>query len=850
MQNIGKQLALGASLVALSAMIAPLSSAQDEDASEDRVSRLGTVTVTATKREQTLQDIPVAVSVVDAETIEKAAILDLSDLQSVVPSLRVDTFQSSAQTAFKIRGFGNGDNNAGVEPSVGVFIDGVYRSRSAAAIADLPNIERVEVLRGPQSTLFGKNASAGVISVVTQKPQFETEGSVEGSVGNYNLFRASGDITGPITDTLAYSLSANYNKRDGYATDLASGNDMNSRDRWGVRGQLLFAPSDALEVRVIADYDKIDEICCLGANVTFGPTGPAIQALGGQFVPEDPFSYANYLTYMPTNEVENSGISGQVDYDFDFATLTSITSFRNSEYVQDADGDFTNADLLGRNFTNTQIDTFTQELRLSSNEGEKFDWMIGGFYFDESVDIDNELYYGTDFRGYADILSGNGYGQVEALLGLPVGTTFGQAGQGYTEVFGQDNTAWSIFGTVDAYVTDRLTATVGLNYTHDEKSAFGNVVATDSFSALDFVSIGNNVIYQTALGQTLAGFGINPMDPAQVAAFAQANPAAFAQIQAGSQAFADANDSNPSVNPLLALQPLQFLPPFVNFPNAVEDGQSEDEAVTYSFRLSYDLNDYFNVYGSVGTGFKATSWNLSRDSRPFGSDIGLLNSAGLAVPNLTAGTRYAGPEDSTVYEIGIKAQFDNWRFNLTAFDQEIKDFQSVAFTGTGFALTNAGVQSSEGVEVEVNWSPLDGLNLYFAGLFMDPVFDDYTGSPFGDLTGQTPQSISDDSWSLGGTYDFTLPGGWDAYVRGDYQSESLAYLSYDYSDTAQQREISVFNASLGVESPNGIRVSVWGRNIFNDEYLIESFPSVAQEGSITGYPNQPATYGVTVAKDF
>ena len=143
------------------------------------------MTVTSTKREQTLQDIPVAVSVVDETIIEQAEILDLSDLQSLVPSLRVNTYQSSAQTAFIIRGFGNGDNNAGVEPSVGVFIDGVYRSRSAAQIADLPNLKRVEVLRGPQSTLFGKNASAGVISIVTREPQFEQEAHAELSVGNY-----------------------------------------------------------------------------------------------------------------------------------------------------------------------------------------------------------------------------------------------------------------------------------------------------------------------------------------------------------------------------------------------------------------------------------------------------------------------------------------------------------------------------------------------------------------------------------------------------------------------------------------------------------------------------------------
>ena len=173
-----KLLALSASVLVLGGLTAPAVVAQEDESAEDN-RRLQTVTVTSTKREATLQDIPVAVSVVDNTTIDQAEILDLADLQAVVPSLRVDQFQSAAQTAFRIRGFGNGDNNAGVEPSVGVFIDGVYRSRSAAAIADLPNLERVEVLRGPQSTLFGKNASAGVISIITQEPQFEQQGSIE-----------------------------------------------------------------------------------------------------------------------------------------------------------------------------------------------------------------------------------------------------------------------------------------------------------------------------------------------------------------------------------------------------------------------------------------------------------------------------------------------------------------------------------------------------------------------------------------------------------------------------------------------------------------------------------------------
>ncbi|MEY4160482.1 MAG: hypothetical protein RLZZ136_1103, partial [Pseudomonadota bacterium] len=239
------------------------------------------IIVTATKREQTLQDVPVAVTVTTAETIERAQIRDVRDLSSVVPSLRVNQLQSSANTNFYIRGFGNGANNAGIEPSVGLFIDGVYRSRSASMIADLPDVQRIEVLRGPQSTLFGKNASAGVISFVTKAPQFTFGGNVEASYGNYNAMVLKGVVTGPLSETVAVSLAGGYNKRDGYVKDLGTGHDLNERNRWFVRGQMLFEPSSDMKLRLIGDYGKIDENCCAVVNLRRAAPSNVILALGG-----------------------------------------------------------------------------------------------------------------------------------------------------------------------------------------------------------------------------------------------------------------------------------------------------------------------------------------------------------------------------------------------------------------------------------------------------------------------------------------------------------------------------------------------------------------------------------------
>lgn len=811
-----------------------------QDAPEEDESRtLQTVTITATKREQTLQDVPVAVSVVDESVIEKAEIVDLGDLQSVVPSLRVSQQQSSSNTNFIIRGFGNGANNAGIEPSVGVFVDGVYRSRSTSQISDLPNLQRVEVLRGPQSTLFGKNASAGVISIVTQKPQFEWGGNVEGTVSNYNGYRAGAFVTGPLSDTVAFSLGGNFNTRDGYVEDLGDGPDTNERNRWGIRGDLLWEPNEDLSFRVIADYDEIDEICCAAANVINGPTGAAILALGGNLVAEDPFSYEVSYNFGSENLIKNSGISLQGDYDLDAFTLTSITSYRTSDLSTNQDSDFTSADLLGRKSDDVEIETFTQEVRLTSNGNGPLSWMIGGFYFDETVEIENQLLYGSDIRGYIDILSSGLLTSLEPVVfGVPSGTFF-QPGQGFTEYYGQDDTSASLFGTIDYEVTDRLTATFGLNYTQVSKDAYSNAVSTDTFAAVD-LNTAAPFISQATAGGLLLQAGVNPTDPAAVAAFATAFPTEFATIQATAAGAPG------------ALQQLQFLPPFLNFPNAVESGSTDDEDTSVTFRLAYDVTDSINVYGSYATGFKASSWNLSRDSRPTPADYALLAQGGLLVPNLTTGTRFAGPEESKVFELGLKGAYSDFAFNVAIFDQTIEGFQSNVFTGTGFALANAGEQSTQGLELDAQWNATDNLLLSFAGTFLDPVYDSFEESASGDISGQKPYGIPEVSTSTAATYTFNVKS-YDAFIRGDWQYESES----DYFDEpanqaliGEQKEVSTFNASAGLTTESGLSFTLWGRNIFNDEYITVAFPAVAQNGSISGYPNQPATYGLTVRKTF
>ncbi len=854
-------LAGAAALVVPGAALAQTAEPQPEEYSDGNE-----IIVTATKREQTLQDVPVAVSVTTADVIERAFIRDIRDLGTVVPSLRVGERQNSANTNFFIRGFGNGANNAGIEPSVGVFIDGVYRSRSAAQIADLPDVSRVEVLRGPQSTLFGKNASAGVISIVTQRPQFEFGGNVEASYGNYDAKLIKGVVTGPISDTIAVSLAGGWNKRDGYNRDLGTSGRTNDRNRWFLRGQVLFQPSEDLSIRLIGDYGKINETCCAVVNLR---TSPATQVLvspliGGRVnTPDQRFDNIVYSNFDSSNRIKNYGISGQIDYEIGAATLTSITAWRRSTTRANFDTDFTSADLLrGANIGYADLKTFTQELRLAAELGDRVNLLVGGFYFHEKVRQATDLDWGADARTFADqlvrgasggalnipLLEGT-FGALEGAPGRYVGQFFAP-GQGITEYYEMTNKNYSLFSQVDFEVTDRLTLTGGINYTNDKKRFSSDTQSSDVFSSINFnapayAPLRNQLLFQGGVAQTVGaqlGLGRNATQ-AEIGAFAAGNPAAFGAIAAGAQAFANANQNNPLANPLNGLRALQYFPPFVNFTN----NRTSDDKFTYTLRAAYDVTDTVNAYVSYATGYKASSVNLSRDSRP--------------------GARTAAPENSTVYEAGLKGNWSVASANLAVFHQSIKGFQSNIFTGTGFVLANAGKQSVFGIEFEGTVRPVKGLTLGLSMTYLDPKYNSFVNSAFGDVSGMTPADIPPISATFSAQYEHEMGNGDRAILRGSYHYESEVQVveglpgfiarnpatgaalpgGFEAGLAAARpytRQVDEIDASFTYAMANGLELSVWGRNLLNDRYISTIFDSPAQSGSISGYTNQPRTYGV------
>lgn len=773
--------------------------AEADNASEE-------IVVTAAKRNQTLADVTISVSVVSEEEIQKAEIRDIIDLQSRVPSLQVNQRNLSSQTNFVIRGFGNGANNVGIEPSVGFFIDGVYRSRSASSLTDFIDVARVEVLRGPQSTLFGKNASAGVVSVVTQLPSSTFEGRTEVSYGNYDALKLSGTISGPLGNGISARLSANFNKRDGFIRNAADGADLNDRNRIGVRGKLLFEPSDRLKILVAADYERATEICCGFTNLVLGPTGPVIAALGGNIIAADPYSYRTSLTTNPKNRNRLYGFSGQIDFDAGAVDIVSITAFRKAKTNTFADVDLTDLEIIRPNLNGVDIGTFTQEVRLTSKASDSpFSWFMGAYFFSENIKARDELRWGQTGRSYVNALlsaSGASLSLLETLTGNAQGSFFGNA-QGIVVNATQDNTAYSVFGVVDWEPVDGLKATLGGNYTHDSKDVSQSGISNDSYSLTD----------------------LSPLTPL---------------IGAGA---------------VRTLQGLQIFPKFLDFPNAVEDGKTRDGKFTYSARLAYDVTSNINVFASIGTGFKASSWNVSRDSRPLATDFPAIVAAGLRSTNLNTGSRFARPETARVIEIGVKGFFKNFRFTTTLFDQQIKDFQTFVFLGSSFSLANAEKRSAKGFEFDFSANLSPSLTIWGAGTFLDPKYDSYTQSAFGDLSGTVPSQIPKQSITVGASYAFNL-GSTEFDIQGDYHYQSNS--AFEDNPTLQAaigtryfNEQNQFNLSVSAKFQPQLSVRLWARNILNDKSLINfAIPTPLQTGSYSGLPGMPRTYGITISKEF
>ena len=385
---------------------------------DDQPKMLDQVTVTAQKREQRMQDVPIAVTALPERLLTDTGVRDIKDMQQLVPGLTVTSTQNEAITTVRIRGIGTVGDNVGLESSVGVVIDGVYRPRNSVGFGDLGEMDRIEVLKGPQGTVFGKNTSAGVVNVITKRPSYQQRLHGEITAGNYGALGVAAGYNDALGENAAFSIYGAKRKRDGWmkvmtgAGPRAEDRDYD-QDYHTLRGKLLFQPSDTVDLLFSGDYTSRQENCCTAVQLVSGGTAPIIQALGGAnaiAVPANRWARVAYSNRSTAQDIKDKGLSMQLDWRtpwFGGATLTSITAQRDWRSVNGLDFDFTSADLLYRDAKEDEslsaFDTFSQEIRLTGSS-DRFDWMVGLFYADEKLDRNESYRIGAAYEPYLSTL--------------------------------------------------------------------------------------------------------------------------------------------------------------------------------------------------------------------------------------------------------------------------------------------------------------------------------------------------------------------------------------------------------------------------------------------------------------
>ena len=434
------------SLVMFSGLATVAATAQESPAPPADNLVIEQIIVTATRREESVTDVPLAVSAYDAERIELSRVTDIMELMRIAPSFHVASGQAeSVGVTARIRGVGTNSDNPGLESSVGMYVDGVYRNRATVGFTELGAIERIEVLRGPQGTLFGRNSSAGVVSIITALPDPDGSGYADISIGSYGSNRVEAGVSGGIGQDASARLDAVFFQRDGFLEDLNYDRSFNDRDRTFVRGQLVFEPSDTVRLRLIGDYSDRDETCCAAVGLIAGPTAPAVHQIA-QLQTQNPNTvgiafdpYARGATVTESSgyyqAVEEGGVSLEIDADLPFARLVSVTSRRNWDTAREMDIDFSAMDMGERpigEFT-LGFETFTQEIRLNGQSGP-LDWLVGAYYADEYLPYRDALDFGFGYSFYANGIArqaasgiGGAFGQLAAGIPLLEGGAAGVA---------------------------------------------------------------------------------------------------------------------------------------------------------------------------------------------------------------------------------------------------------------------------------------------------------------------------------------------------------------------------------------------------------------------------------------
>ena len=876
--------------------LAPTANQGEKDKAQPTVAEnTSDIVVTATRRSQRLSSVPIAVSAYGTSALRHSGATDIRQMAQLAPSLLVTSTGSEANATARLRGIGTVGDNPGLESSVAVFIDGVYRSRTGSGLNDLGEVERIEVLRGPQGTLSGRNSSAGAISIYTKYPEFTFGGYGEASYGNHNAIRLAGALTGPvIKDTLAFRIDGVVGKRDGFYHDVVNKTDYNDRNRYFVRGQLFFKPSSNLSLRLIGDYTYRNEKCCgavyvdtrekialtggVPGDFAVSPQNPIVsimQTLGG-VLPSAGDPYNRQIANSPgrayANVVKDYGLSSRIGWTIGNVQLISISAYREYRAGDAADVDYGSLDLAYRGDDGNayrRFRTYTHETRLSGGLFDnRLDWLVGGYFAHETLEVADNLKFGTQFGTFAACSVVARFNPSAALRDptgpgclSPVARALATARAGQTIVdgldrlgqardigavrdqFDQTSTNYAFFTHNIFRITDTLSFTAGLRYTHEHK-------------ALNAALNSNNAVcpaQQAALGGLLS-------DADDVRR----------PLAAGLIALVCAGNSTQALNGV----PLK---------DSISEGQFTGTTV-----LSWQATPSTLLYGSYARGYKAGGYNLAR--------------SGLALGSSRASDLRFDPETVQAFELGVKYSTEKFSANLAGFRSSFRDFQLNTFNGSAYVVQNIGACDeslngedrdaysttgackgkvgsgvvTQGLELEAGAYPTRDVTFtlgytYAHTQYRDNLVGSAAGAPLsaslfmlpGSQMSNAPRHVvtSAATWTPAiGSHGLTGLFYVDSRMTSDYNTGS------DLFAEKRQDGYVLVNARIGIRGRNQHwAVEVWGQNVFDTQYMqIAATGYVQGSGSqsqvqrfggrgnalTTAFLAEPRTYGLTLRSRF
>lgn len=745
------------------------------------------IIVTAQKRNERLQDVPVAVSVVSGAAIDGLGKPNLEGAQYLVPALTFVKAGTSLNQALFLRGIGTTSLSIAVEPSVSTVLDGVVLSRAAEAFSDLADIDRIEVLRGPQGTLFGKNASAGVINIVSRRPGDAVGGYVEGGffTGNGNEYRVRGAVDLPLSDNVLTRTTGYYGTYQGNIFNVAPGVNrrVNGNDRWGIRSMLVATPSDKVTLTFIGDYHRYDDDCCAdviggpplfgAASATPGAVNTAALALIQTVLPPLQGNRTRTINQnLITRTIETGyGFSGQIDAEVGTQTVTSITAYRNFANNEIRDGDFYPQAFIGApqsHDTGPQTGyTFTQELRIASPAKQFFEYVAGAFY---SYTNTRRVFRRDNLicsAAAGAVLPVGVLTPCTSALAAPSVAAFGQA------TYGAIAKNFALYGQGTLNLTERLRVIGGLRYTIDQLD-------------VDFIRV---------------------TSPGNLASQPPVDQGVF--------------DSRPNLAS--------------NGSPAAANGipyRTKTNASDWSGKagIQFDFNTASTGYASYTQGYKGPAYNLFFNLQPTGS---------VALE----------PETSESYEVGLKNTLFGGKLtvNIAAYYAKYQNFQAnnpdtltiQGVTTTIGRFTNAGTVSTRGVELDFLLRPARDLSLSGGLAYTDARVDQFRAplvrTPNDIIPSGTPLAFAP-KWKGSVQADYRVrTGGSVDFALGAQASYQTSQLSLFVADPVQRANgvipaYALVNLSAAVLDVNDrYRLTFQVRNAFD-----QSFPATISTGGPQG----------------